>query len=108
MKRHSLALLASERWEYPEGAYSSLDFVSRLGLVKPFWGLAKADNLRIYWESRRECGLALIISHPPQKGEWRNGRNYTYTSSLGVARPFTNKVEKGWKNVQTLWWVELD
>ena len=35
------------------------------------------DNLWIYWESRRECGLALIISHPPQKGEkWRNGRNY--------------------------------
>ena len=24
------------------------------------------------------------------------------SSSLGVARPFTNKVEKGWKNVQTL------
>ena len=30
------------------------------------------------------------------------------SSSLGVARPFTNKVEKGWKNVQTLWWAELD
>ena len=29
-----------------------------------------------------------------------------------MARPFTNKVETGWKrvgkNVQTLWWVELD
>ena len=30
------------------------------------------------------------------------------SSSLGVARLFTNKVEKGWKNVQTLWWAELD
>ena len=30
------------------------------------------------------------------------------SSSLGVARPFTNGVEWGWKNVQTLWWVELD
>ena len=30
------------------------------------------------------------------------------SSNLGVARPFTNKVEKGWKNVQTLWWAELD
>ena len=30
------------------------------------------------------------------------------SSSLGAARPFTNKVEKGWKNVQTLWWAELD
>ena len=29
------------------------------------------------------------------------------SSSLGAARPFTNKVEKGWKNVQTLWWAEL-
>ena len=29
-------------------------------------------------------------------------------SSLGVARPFTNKVEKGWKNVRTLWWVDID
>ena len=25
------------------------------------------------------------------------------SSSLGVARPSTNKVEKGWKNVQTLY-----
>ena len=30
------------------------------------------------------------------------------SSCLGVARPFNNKVEKGWKNVQTLWWAELD
>ena len=30
------------------------------------------------------------------------------SSSLGMARPFTNKVEKGWENVQTLWWAELD
>ena len=28
MKRHSLALPASERWEYPEDAYSCLDFAS--------------------------------------------------------------------------------
>ena len=51
MKRHSLALPVSERWEYPEDAYSRLDFAS-----------------------------------PPY-----------ISSSLGVARPFTNKVEKGWK-----------
>ena len=30
------------------------------------------------------------------------------SSSLGMARPFTNNVEKGLKNVQTLWWAELD
>ena len=30
------------------------------------------------------------------------------SSSLGMARPFTNNVEKGWENVQTLWWAELD
>ena len=30
------------------------------------------------------------------------------SSSIGVARPFTNGVEWGWENVQTLWWVELD
>ena len=30
------------------------------------------------------------------------------SSSLSVARPFTNGVEWGWKNVQTLWWAELD
>ena len=34
--------------------------------------------------------------------------DFASPSSLGVARPFTNKVEKGWKNVQTLWWAELD
>ena len=45
MKRHSLALPASERWEYPE------------------------------W--------TLPLRH--------------ISSSLGVARPFTNKVEKVWK-----------
>ena len=28
MKRHCLALPASERWEYPEDAYSRLDFAS--------------------------------------------------------------------------------
>ena len=55
-------LTGSERfWEYPEDAFSHLDFAS-----------------------------------PP------------YLSSLGMARPFTNKVEMGWKNVQTLWWAELD
>ena len=51
MKRHSLALPASERWEYPEDAYSRLDFVP--------------------------------LRH--------------ISSSLDVARPLTNKVEKGWK-----------
>ena len=57
MKRQSLALPASERWEYPEDAYSRLDFAS-----------------------------------PP----------------YSVARSFTNKVEKVGKNVQTLWWAELN
>ena len=30
------------------------------------------------------------------------------SSSLGVARTFSNKVEKDWENVQTLWWAELN
>ena len=30
------------------------------------------------------------------------------SSNLGVARPFTNRVETGWKYVQTVWWAELD
>ena len=30
------------------------------------------------------------------------------SSSLGMARPFTNKVKKRLENVQTLWWAELD
>ena len=30
------------------------------------------------------------------------------SSSLSVARPFTNGVEWDGKNVQTLWWAELD
>ena len=60
MKRHCLVLPASERWEYPEDAYSRLDFAS-----------------------------------PP----------YHISSSLCVARPFTNGVEWG---LQTLWWAELD
>ena len=29
MKRHTLVLPASERWEYPEDAYFRLDFASR-------------------------------------------------------------------------------
>ena len=52
MKRHSLALPASERWEYPEDAYI------------PIW--------------------TLPLRH--------------ISSSLGVDRPFTNKVEKGGTN----------
>ena len=50
MKRHCLVLPASERWEYPEDAYSRLDFALR-----------------------------------------------HISCSLGVARPFTNGVEWGWK-----------
>ena len=50
---------ASERWEYPEDAYS-------------VWTLPLA--------------ISRVVSRPP----------------------FTNNVEKGWKNVQTLWWAELD
>ena len=50
MKRHCLILPASERWEYPEDAYSHLN---------------------------------LPLCH--------------ISSSLGVARPFTNGVEWGWK-----------
>ena len=50
MKRHCLVLPESERWEYPEDAYSRLDFAS-----------------------------------PP------------ISSSLGMARPFTNRVKTGWK-----------
>ena len=33
MKRHSLALQASGRWEYPEDAYSPLDFASHMRVV---------------------------------------------------------------------------
>ena len=36
------------------------------------------------------------------------GRLFPSGLCLSAARPFTNKLEKGWKNVQTLWWVELD
>ena len=61
MKRHSLVLPASEGWEYPEDAYSRLDFAHR-----------------------------------------------HISSSLGVARPFTNGLNGDGKNVQTLWWAELD
>ena len=61
MKRHSLALPASEKWEYPETLIPN-------------------------------CTLPL----------------FHISSSLGMAKPFNNKVEKGWKNVQTLWSAELD
>ena len=60
MKRHCLVLPASERWEYPEDAYSRLNFAS-----------------------------------PP-------------SSSLGVARPLPTGLNGDGKNVQTLWWAELD
>ena len=57
MKRHSLTLLASEKWEHdPEDAYSRLDFAS--------------------------------LRH--------------ISSSLGVARPFTNRLKRVRNNVQTL------
>ena len=61
IKRHSLVLPASERWEYPEDAYFRLDFASR-----------------------------------------------HISSSLCVIDPLPMGLNGDGKNVQTLWWVELD
>ena len=53
------------------------------------------------WEYSEDAFSRLDFASPPY-----------ISSSLGMARPFTNKVETGWKrvgkNVQTLWWAELD
>ena len=61
MKRHSLVLPASERWEYPGDAYFRLDFASR-----------------------------------------------HISSSLCVTDPLPTGLNGDGKNVQTLWWAELD
>ena len=61
MKRHSLVLPVSERWEYPEDAYFRLDFASR-----------------------------------------------HISSSLCVTDPLPTGLNGDGKNVQTLWWAELD
>ena len=63
MKRHCLVLPASERWEYPEDAYSRLDFASLSAISRVVWA----------WPDPLPTGL-----------KW-----------VG-------------KNVQTLWWAELD
>ena len=61
MKRHSLALPASERWDYPVDAYSRLDFAS--------------PQSRVVWA-------------------------WPY--------PLPTRLKRVGKNVQTLWWEELD
>ena len=39
---------------------------------------------------------------------WTLPLRHNISSSLGVARPFTNGLNGDGKNVQTLWWAELD
>ena len=61
MKRHSLVLPASERWEYPKDTYSRLDCLSAIS--------------RVVWA-------------------WPD--------------PLPTRLKRVGKNVQTLWWAELD
>ena len=46
------------------------------------------DNLRMFWESRRECGLALIMSNHPQKGE--NGETGVITLTQNEQQQYNN------------------
>ena len=55
MKRHCLVLPASERWEYPEDAYSRLDFASppfissSLGVANGVECMGDEKNVQTLW-----------------------------------------------------------
>ena len=73
MKRHCLVLPASERWEYPEDAYSRLDFASPpLSLVVCAWpdplptGLnGDGKNVQTLWWAELDRLHSMTRAHPP-------------------------------------------
>ena len=69
MKRHCLVLPASERWEYPEDAYSRLDFASppfissSLGVANGVeWGWKKCTD---QWWAELDRLHSMTRAHPP-------------------------------------------
>ena len=70
MKRHCLVLPASERWEYPDDAYSHplRHISSSLGVTRPFtngveWGWKKCTDPMV--GGARSITHSMTRAHPP-------------------------------------------